>query len=245
MAIELQQKPKQGYKYLTFIVMLYATSNLLLALTYKKVIMFQSIGTVPISIFMTGIYLVISDIIAEVYGYKEAQKALLSLLVIYTLFTIFAIFIVHIPTPNNLAVVWSSTQDPYAFQYILGDIPTFYLGVIVAALVGTFLNIYLISKWKILLMGRYFWLRSIGASGIAAFLYSLITTLFVGLHAIIYEHALGTMAKIIIISFLAKIVTLMILAYPATLVCKILKKAEGVDVYDYGVSYNPFKSPLK
>lgn len=241
MKLELQQKPKQSYKYLTFLVMLYATSNLLLALTYKKVILIQGLGIVPISIFMTGIYLVISDIIAEVYGYKEAQKALISLLVIYTLFTGFAIFIAHPSSPNNTAVAWSSTQDPYAFQFIFGDIPAFYIGVIVSALVGTLLNIYLISKWKILLKGRFFWLRSVGASGIAAFLYSVITTLFVGLHAILYEHALGTMMKIMIASFLAKIITLMILASPATLICAALKKAEKVDVYDYGVKYNPFK----
>ena len=53
----------------------------------------------------------------------------------------------------------------------------------VTTFISEFINIYIISKWKILLRGKYYWLRSLGSSGVGVFVYAFIASFisFVGI----------------------------------------------------------------
>jgi uncharacterized PurR-regulated membrane protein YhhQ (DUF165 family) len=83
-----------------------------------------------------------------------------------------------------------------------------------------------------LLKGKYFWLRSIGASAIAELLYSSMAVLMIGygvfsLHEIMY---------MIIWSYAAKVIYTVILAGPANLVTYWLKKSENIS-FNYQPSW--------
>ncbi|EKD92385.1 MAG: hypothetical protein ACD_29C00032G0004 [uncultured bacterium] len=130
---------------------------------------------------------------------------------------------------------WQNTAESYtialkstARAVIVGDI---------AILVGQFLNAYLITKWKILVRGRYFWLRSVGSSIVGDTITvslailgifggrmstdALLTTLIPELVIMVFFTALG--------------------AFPASIIAKILAKAENLNNFDIGVNFNPFK----
>ena len=55
-----------------------------------------------------------------------------------------------------------------AYEEVFGNLIRFVSAGFLAVLSSHFLNIYIFSKWKILLRGKYFWLRSIGASELVA-----------------------------------------------------------------------------
>jgi len=100
-----------------------------------------------------------------------------------------------------------------------------------------FINSFLISKWKILIRGRYFGLRSIGASFFGDLVYAILIC------PIVFWGTLPT-AKILITmvaSFSLKVLYSFFLAYPAVWVANFIKLKEKIDVYDYRVNYNPFK----
>ena len=50
-----------------------------------------------------------------------------------------------------------------------------------------------------------------------------------------------TLLVLILSAYVIKLVVTPIAAVPATLIAVMLKKVEGVDVYDYAVDYSPFK----
>lgn len=47
--------------------------------------------------------------------------------------------------------------------------------------------------------------------------------------------------KLLLVSLSAKLITLFLFAYPATIFCYFLKRAEGIDIYDHGLNFNPFQ----
>lgn len=240
MEVELQQKPRQGYKLLTFLSMIYLMLIIAVLLTNKKLINFPIAGAIPISVVIAGSYFVVADIIAEVYGYLACRRIIIQGLIALGLFSILMNLIAN-TSSVDVSVPWANIQDPNGYLYIFGNMPRDFLGIFLAYLISSYINAYLISKWKILLKGRYFWLRSIGSSCIGSFLFSAISDVVIA-HALLYTDQPGFLMRIILTSFLLKIATCIILAYPATLICAALKRIEGVDVYDYGVNYNPFKT---
>ena len=105
-----------------------------------------------------------------------------------------------------------------------------------AFLAGSTLNALVMSKMKIASSGRFFWLRAIVSSIAGDLLDSLI---FIPIAFI------GTPAKVLAGMLIAQVtfkVMYEILILPVTSwVVRRTKKSEGVDVYDRGVDYNPFK----
>ena len=61
-----------------------------------------------------------------------------------------------------------------SYDQVLGKLPRVAIASFLAIFVGAFINAYAISKWKILLRGRYFWLRSLGASAIGEFIFTIV-----------------------------------------------------------------------
>ena len=218
---------EQRYQYLTMLIMFYLTVDLTcLALTYK----FIEIDTIKtsIEIFLFPLTYTLTDIIAEVYGYNEAKKAIWMVFVCDFLFAFFTYLGVHIHSFN------SSQQAAYVsvFGLLLRGSAAEILGV----LSGIFINIYLISKLKILARGRYFWLRSITSStlGEAVLLIISMPIIFAG------RVSTSDLMMIIISTYIYKIVFALVMALPANLLANTLKRKEATDVFDYNTKFSPF-----
>jgi len=229
----------KSFKYLTSIVSIYSFLFLLPSLLIKKIVYIPFLGDIPISILFTGTYFVLLDVITEVYGTAQAKKTLLAGLFTYTVFVFLMELMQVIPSPSSFNVSWSSVQDPDAYKYLFNNLYMVWISVVFCALFANSINIYILAKWKALTKGHYFWLRSISTSFFAALIYSVVSNLF-AFGFFLPASKIPYFIELCIISVSAKLLTLIIFAYPALLLCKLLKRAEGVDVYEHKFKLNPF-----
>lgn len=238
-------------RFLTTMVSFYILSIIVLAIFPRKVVLLPMMGIIPVTILLTAFHFLLIDIIAEVYGYRTARKALYSSIYCVIALNIVVVIIDHLPAPPSSYVVsWAPIQDPLAFEYIFSQFYLFTIGHTLGTLIGDNLNIYLLSKWSFLTKGRSFWLRSIGASSIDAFLQASISITIVGWFAIKHMGILY-LFKVILISFTGKVILIAILSTPAALLCAFLKKIERSDTNNLDPAYktevylNPFIDKIK
>lgn len=224
-------------RFLLSIFSFYILSITVLFLFPRKVIEIPFFGVIPVTILLTGFHILLLDVISEIYGYRMGRKALYNGIYFTIALGIISTFIIHLPSPLSFNVSWAPVQDPSAFEYIFGHAYLLILGLTIGSLVGDRFNIYLLSKWSFLTKGRHFWLRSLAASSIDAFILSFTSIIIVGWFGI-KKFGIVYLFKIIMMSFFAKLIVIAILATPASFLCLILKKAEGLDAQN---NFNPFK----
>jgi len=181
------------------------------------------------AIFIFPISYIFGDVLTEVYGYKATRKIIWSGFAVLVLMSLSYWFVQILPAP----MFW---QNQSAYEVILGAVPRIVIGSIIAYFAGEFSNSFVLSRMKIWSRGKYLWTRTIGSTivgeGIDSVLFGVIA--FAGT---IPSSGLLTL---IISGYLAKVAYEVILTPVTYLVVNKLKQAEGLDVYDKGVNYNPF-----
>lgn len=219
-----------GYKFLAAISMIYMNIMLCNAILTNRYIgsdAFFILGGTLTSPFI----FILDDIIAEIYGYKITRTVIISGFAAQTLFAIICQFIVIAPYPTHF-------KESAAYLNILGpsllriDISGF-----IAYIIANLINSYIITRWKVLLKGRKFWLRSLCSSTFSEALYSFIAILMMELNSI----PLHDVFKVVLISYLIKAAYSVAFAAPANLLVNIVKKRTGIDVYDFPEKFTPFK----
>src|SRR3990167_826169 len=214
---------KNNFNIMHFLGMLLLTVMLCDAVTaYKWIDM--PWGYTSACAFVAPFWFIISDIVTEVYGKKISQQFLLAAIVCEITFCFSCYALIQLPSPT----FWNHQQD---FNMVLGHLPRIFISSYLAILISGYLNIYFLSKWKVLLKGRYFWLRSIGASCIGECIYTIIAIFCMFYGKMNFSGLLET----IFWSYVIKIACTVLLATPANLVCLILKKPEAT--YHFA---NPF-----
>jgi len=170
------------------------------------------------------------DIITEVYGYKISRNMLWWGLSAQLLFSIIMLLMIKIPQ----ASFWHHQS---AYETVFSPVPLYSLTCFLGTFVGGFVNIYIISKWKILLKGRFFWLRSIASTAVGESLFSVIalTPVF-----IVQATHLNHVFYIVISAYIVKFIFTIVSSVPATILVSMLKTAENCDAYDYNTNFNPF-----
>jgi uncharacterized integral membrane protein (TIGR00697 family) len=163
----------------------------------------------------------IQAIIAEIYGFKIARNIILLTLICQFLFAISITLILQLPHPSN----WHN-QD--AYDVVFGHTIRFVTSGFFAVTCSSFLNIYLISRYKVLMDGRYFWLRTLVSSLIGGFLLVSIIILGGYLFAVGNTNALHMFISI----YLLEAAYSFILVLPQVYIAAILKSKEQMDVYD-------------
>lgn len=228
---------KQSHKLLIPIGMFYALLLMFVIFFTPKGIHYPYIHFASITLPLVIILFVMGDVITEVYGYRQSQHIIFSSIVLVIFFTLLAILTSKI-TPYNVPEQWQKGTDQFAFFQVYKETPLFATGYFIAFLISNYFNIRIISRWKVLLKGRYFWIRSIGASGVGALIFSIIDHLIIAYHFTWQEIIYLTL-----FSFATKIFGFAILSYPASFIVSLLKTIEHIDAYDYKENYNPLKIP--
>ncbi len=174
--------------------------------------------------------LIILDIIAEIYGYKRARTVIWTGFFCLMLFVTLTHFLIYLPSPHFSGSVT-------AYSEIFKNTESASLSWVIAGITGDFINAYALSKWKVLLKGRFFWLRSVGASAIGQAIYSFSWIM------IIYAGHYGIHGSLTIIFaiYIYKMFLIAILAIPCTFLILLIKKTSKIDIYDYSTNFNPFK----
>ena len=186
--------------------------------------------TITAGFLVFPISYIINDCIAEVWGFRKAR---LIIWVGFAMnFAVLALFQLAVALPA--APFW---QGEAAFRFVFGLAPRIAAASLMAFLVGSFLNAYVMSRMKIASGGRNFSARAVlstlaGESADSLIFFPLA---FGGLMPV---HEL---AKLMLIQVMAK-TAYEIVVLPVTIrVVAVLKKSEQTDVCDEDISYNILK----
>ncbi len=177
---------------------------------------------------------IINDCIAEVWGFEKARIIIWSGFAMNFFVVALGLIAVQLPA----APFWEGEAH---FNFVFGMAPRIVVGSLLAFLVGSFLNAYVMSKMKLRNQGRYFSLRAIVSTLVGETADSLIffPIAFWGLIGV--KELAGMMAAQIVLKSLYEVLVL-----PLTIrVVKAVKRMEDTDVYDEGVSYSIFFSLKK
>jgi queuosine precursor transporter len=173
---------------------------------------------------------IFGDILTEVYGFRRSRRviwlgffaALLMSLVLY---------VVQILPP---ASDWNNQQ---AYESVLGFVPRIVIASLLAYFSGEFINSVILSRLKIITKGRFLWTRTIGSTIIGEGIDTMVFC-WIAFYGILPQQLFWS---VLVSNYIFKCAVEIVFTPLTYLIVGILKRKENVDVYDYGVSYNPFE----
>lgn len=183
----------------------------------------------PGAVIIFPISYILNDCIAEVWGYRRARFVIWIAFAANFFVVLCGQLVVWLPA----ASFWEGGEH---FNYMFNMAPRVAAASMLAFLAGSTLNALVMSKMKVASEGRWFWLRAIVSSLAGELLDSLIfmPLAFIGTP---FKVLLGMMIAQVSFKVIYEIIILPVTSW----VVRRVKKAEGVDVYDIDVDYNPFK----
>jgi len=215
-------------RYLLPLMMLYLMATLAADVVAYKFVAIGPLIESGATLIFPFTYL-IGDVVTEVYGYHIARKFIWLNLICELIFALLVIGIIHLESPAHM-------NSQAAFILSLGNLLRFVLSGVLGNICSDFLNVYLISSWKILTRGKLFWLRSLVSTALSELVLILITGFSAFTGAVHFNDVL----KIAGSAYLMEIFYALIFVWPSWALIIFLKNAEGLDVYDHQINYNPF-----
>ena len=194
-----------------------------------KVIQVGSL-TVTAGLLVFPISYIINDCIAEVWGFKKARLIIWSGFAMNFFVVALGLIAVAIPA----APFWEGEEH---FNFVFGMASRIVAASLMAFLVGSFLNAYVMSKMKVASQGRNFSARAIWSTVVGETADSLIFFPVAFGGVIAWKELLIMMGIQIVLKSMYEVMIL-----PVTIrVVKAIKKVDGSDVYDTDISYNVLK----
>lgn len=220
------------YKYILLISMLFVTIDLAaVSVAYKIVSLNYFLEINSAATFIFPLTYAIGDIVTEVYGYNMARKLIWLSLFLQFIFAMLITAAINLPSPT----FWTFND---AYTTVFGSTLRFVLAGTIANIASNFMNVYIVSKLKIPMEGRLFWVRSILSTLISGLLLTAIIVAVGFFGSEINVPKAGIMFKS---TYFCEIFYALALVIPAALIAKFLKTSEKVDVYDYNTNFNPFR----
>ncbi|MCB2202454.1 queuosine precursor transporter [bacterium] len=242
MEAEVKTEKTTAFKYLDIIIVLFVVVLVLsnIASSAKIIDWGISLGSIRLS-FDAGTILfpisyIVGDVITEVYGFKRSRR------IIWIGFGALAfsalVFWAVQALPGE--AMWQADVGQEAYNKILGSMSTG--GIVLASLAGyfagSFSNAILMAMLKLLTKGKWLWTRTIGSTiigeGVDTFTFILVAS---ALNVFPWE----IFWSLTVTNYIFKVGVEALMTPVTYWVVNRLKKAEGVDVFDKGTSFSPFK----
>jgi uncharacterized integral membrane protein (TIGR00697 family) len=193
------------------------------------------IGATPFGagILFFPISYVIGDVLTEVYGYSRARRCIWAGFAALLFMAFMALVVVALPPAPG----WAGQA---AYEQVFGQVPRIVLASIVAFWAGEFVNSYVLAKMKIWTRGRHLWSRTIGSTLAGQGIDSLIfyPLAFYG----VWDNR--TLLIVLATQWALKVGWEAVLTPVTYGVVGWLKRREGVDVYDEGTDFTPFRAKV-
>ena len=178
---------------------------------------------------------ILGDVLTEVYGYANARR------VIWTGFAALAFmaFMVSVVVALPPAKDWPGQP---AYEFVFGNSWRIVIASMTAFWAGEFANSYVLARMKVWTGGRKLWTRTIGSTIVGQGLDSVIfyPLAFYGLAGWPPDQ----MFQVVISQWLIKTGWEVLLTPVTYAVVGFLKRREGVDVYDEGTDFTPFRAKV-
>jgi uncharacterized integral membrane protein (TIGR00697 family) len=183
----------------------------------------------PAGVIIFPVSYIFGDVLTEVYGYRMARR------VIWLGFLCNLLMVLAIWTGKLLppAPFWDAQP---AYERILGFTPRLLVASFAAYLAGEFANAIVLARMKVLTQGRWLWSRTIGSTLVGQGLDSLVfvTLAFAGI-----MPSVEALASTILTQWLTKTVYEAAVTPVTYVIVTLLKRIEGIDVYDRETNFNP------
>lgn len=172
----------------------------------------------------------LSDIITEVYGYKNARRCIWVSLFFNVLFILFGQLVTHLPSP------YFALENNAAFDKLFVVNIWIVCGSFASFVVSEPLNAYLISKLKLLFNGKYIGIRFMSSTIIASLVDSVLFVL-IAFHTMVN---VSNLIKIMLTIWILKSV-IEIIGLPLSIRLAVwLKRTEQLDIYDNNTNFTLF-----
>lgn len=176
---------------------------------------------------------VIGDVLTEVYGFARARRCIWAGFAGLLFMAGMSWVVVALPPDAS----WNG-QD--AYESVFGQVPRIVFASIVAFWCGEFVNSYVLARMKIWTDGKKLWTRTIGSTVFGQGVDSL---LFYPL-AFLGVFETETVLKLMLTQWVLKVTWEALLTPVTYAVVGWLKRKEGVDVFDRGTDFTPFRADV-
>lgn len=174
---------------------------------------------------------VIGDVLTEVYGYGRARRCIWAGFAALLFMAFMAWVVVALPPAPS----WSGQA---AYEAVFGQVPRIVFASIIAFWAGEFANSYVLARMKIWTAGKHLWTRTIGSTFVGQGIDSLIfyPLAFYGL----WDNQ--TLLIVLLTQFALKVGWEAALTPVTYAVVGWLKRREGVEIFDKGTDFTPFRT---
>ena len=176
---------------------------------------------------------VFGDVLTEVYGYARARRVIWAGFAALLFMAFMSWVVVALPPAPG----WPGQA---AYESVFGQVWRIVFASITAFWAGEFINSYVMARMKIWTGGKHLWSRTIGS-----------TVAGQGIDSIIfYPLAFGgiwsneQVISVMITNWLLKVGWEVVLTPVTYGVVGWLKRKEGVDIFDEGTNFSPFKTKV-
>jgi queuosine precursor transporter len=176
---------------------------------------------------------VIGDVLTEVYGFARARRCIWAGFAGLVFMAFMAMVVVALPPAGS----WHGQA---AYEQIFGQVPQIVLASILAFWAGEFVNSYVLARMKIWTKGRHLWARTIGSTVAGQGVDSLI------FYPVAFFGAMDA-ERIVWLGLTQwglKVAWEAILTPVTYAAVGWLKRREGVDIYDQGTDFTPFRAKV-
>ena len=193
---------------------------------------------------------VLDDILTEVYGYARARRVVWVGFIALCFLVLMEWMVVALPPapdwPGQAHYEFVFGRPPHfidGFPYIdIGIGGRIAFASLCAFWVGDLLNSFVLAKMKIWTSGRMLWTRTIGSTIVGEGADSLV------FYPLAFFGTVGwsvhLLLQVMLMQFILKVSWEVILTPVTYAVVGLLKKREGVDVYDEGTDFSPFSAQV-
>jgi queuosine precursor transporter len=216
-----------GPKFIALLTALNVTFLLVSDFTGARIVGLYGVG-VSVTVLYFPITYLIGDVLTEVYGYAHSRRAIW----ISMLCSIAGSAIGGGQLAVPAATFFSADA---AYQTVFSPSLKISLAGLFAFFAGDISNSYVLAKLKIWDKGKRLWLRFVSSTIVGE---GVNTSLFYGiaLHGALPQRQL---LRGVLVGWTIKVIVEVVMLPLSYCVVRFLKRAEGIDHYDYDTNFNP------
>lgn len=216
------------FKHYTAIAMLFVGLLLSANVIGGKPILFGPI-IIPAGLLLFPITYLLGDILTEVYGFANSRRVIWMGMLCNLFMALMCRVAIALPAVETY-------EHSAAYAQILSSSSRLMVISVLSYFIGELINAYIVSRLKIKMQGRLFWLRALCGSWIGE---GIETSLFISL-AFYGTMPNAQLLDLGIVYYGFKIVYGLCAMPFASHWVKVLKARENLDVYDKTTKFNPF-----
>lgn len=206
--------------YLIILISVYITLKILIFTIGDKTLIVSD-HYISIGSLFIPLWFFVGDLLTEIYGFNMVKKILIIALICQFFFAFSCFITTLMPGYNN-------TLDS-AYNIIFKLMPRLAFSSLIALVFGALTNSYLLDRWKKIVNGRYFLLRSFSTTIFSEIIFSFIAiyTQFFGKTELIH------IVEMLFASITIKFIVSSVIAYPVSIIANYIRFDSEPDNIQY------------